>query len=65
MQERIAWLRRMPTKWRALLAGQSLVFIMALRIRMNDINRSKELVAQREAAARQQQQTSVPAEKAS
>jgi hypothetical protein len=55
MKERIAWLRRMPTKWRVLLAGQSLVFIVALRIRMNDINRSKELVAQREAAARQQQ----------
>lgn len=54
MKERLDWLRRMPTKWRILLGSQALVFMVALRFRVKDINRSRELALQREAAQQQQ-----------
>lgn len=63
MKERIAWLKRMPTKWRILLGSQAVLFMMAFRIRTNDINRSQELALQREAA--QQQQANDPNNKTS
>jgi len=61
MKERLDWLRRMPTKWRILLGSQALLFMVALRIRMKDINRSRELALHREAAQQQaaQQQAGV------
>lgn len=53
IKDRLAWLRRMPTRWRILLGSQAVVFMIAVRIRMSDMNRSRELVLLREAAEQQ------------
>lgn len=53
VKDRLAWLRRMPTRWRILLGSQALVFMIAIRIRLNDVNRSRELALLREASEQQ------------
>jgi hypothetical protein len=53
-KERLAWLGRMPTRWRILLGSQAVIFMIAVRIRMSDMNRSRQLVNLREQQALQQ-----------
>jgi cell division protein FtsW (lipid II flippase) len=53
IKDRLAWLRRMPTRWRILLGSQAVVFMIAIRIRISDVNRSRELALLREAAEQQ------------
>lgn len=40
-QERLAWLRRMPTKWRVLFGVQGMIMFAAINIRLGDIERAR------------------------
>ena len=50
-QERLAWLRRMPTRWRVLFGVQGVVMYIAVNIRLSDIERARRITAEKEAAA--------------
>ena len=50
-QERLAWLRRMPTRWRVLFGVQGVVMYIAVNIRLSDIERARRIAAEKEAAA--------------
>ena len=51
-QERLAWLRRMPTRWRVLFGCQAVVMYIAVNIRLSDIERARRITAgEKEAAA--------------
>ena len=50
-QERLAWLRRMPTRWRVLFGVQGVVMYIAVNIRLSDIERARRTTAEKEAAA--------------
>jgi hypothetical protein len=53
-KERLAWLGRMPTRWRILLGSQAVIFMIAVSVRMSDVNRSRELLILREQQGLQQ-----------
>ncbi len=40
-KERLAWLSRMPTKWRVLIGGQAIFMAFAIQVRLNDIAKSR------------------------
>ena len=39
-RQRLAWLGRMPTKWRVLIGGQALIMTLAVSLRLKDIEKS-------------------------
>ena len=43
-KERLAWLGRMPTRWRVLIAGQAIFFAFAIKVRLSDIERGRKLL---------------------
>eukprot|EP00554_Chaetoceros_debilis_P008454 CAMPEP_0194105112 /NCGR_PEP_ID=MMETSP0150-20130528/5343_1 /TAXON_ID=122233 /ORGANISM="Chaetoceros debilis, Strain MM31A-1" /LENGTH=59 /DNA_ID=CAMNT_0038792843 /DNA_START=40 /DNA_END=219 /DNA_ORIENTATION=- len=43
-KERLAWLGRMPTKWRVLIGGQALFFAFAIQVRLGDIEKGRKLI---------------------
>lgn len=47
-KERLAWLGRMPTRWRVLFGVQSVVFMMAVNLRFSDLGRARLAVAEEE-----------------
>lgn len=56
LTERIAWLRRMPLRWKILFGTQALIFTTAINFRLSDIKRARimeqhGLKAEEEAAA--------------
>ena len=50
-QERLAWLRRMPTRWRVLFGAQAFVMFVAINVRLNDIERARQSQLKKEAEA--------------
>ena len=50
LKARIAWLGRMPLKFKLLFGSQALFFTMALKFRLADIERAKSLHALQEKA---------------
>jgi hypothetical protein len=54
LQERLAWLRRMPTRWRVLFGVQGVVMFIAVNIRLSDIERARRIAAEKEAASAEQ-----------
>ena len=61
-QERLAWLRRMPTRWRVLFGVQGVVMYIAVNIRLSDIERARRITAEKEAAATAQAAGGYPGE---
>ena len=47
LNERIAWLRRMPMRWRILFGTQALIFGTAVKIRMQEIKRAQMIEERR------------------
>jgi len=47
-KSRLAWLGRMPTKYKALFTSQILIMFFAAKIRARDIKRSNALLEQKE-----------------
>lgn len=47
LNERIAWLRRMPMRWRILFGSQAVIFGVAIKIRVQEIKRAQMLEAKR------------------
>mmetsp|Transcript_24174 Transcript_24174/g.43688 ORF Transcript_24174/g.43688 Transcript_24174/m.43688 type:complete len:82 (+) Transcript_24174:131-376(+) len=47
-QERLAWLGRMPMRYRVLFGTQALIFSFALKIRLSDMDRAKGIAAAKE-----------------
>lgn len=43
-KERLAWLGRMPTRWRVLIGGQAIFFAFAIKVRLSDIERGRKLL---------------------
>jgi hypothetical protein len=43
LNERIAWLKRMPLRWRILFGTQAIILTTAIRFRINDIQRAKQM----------------------
>lgn len=43
-KERLAWLGRMPTRWRVLIGGQAIFFAFAIKMRLSDIERGRRLL---------------------
>ena len=43
-KERLAWLGRMPPKWRWLIGSQALFFAFAINVRLRDIQKSRMLL---------------------
>jgi hypothetical protein len=43
-KERLAWLGRMPTRWRVLIGGQAIFFAFAIKVRLSDIERGRNLL---------------------
>lgn len=54
LQERLAWLRRMPARWRVLFGVQGMVMFIAVNIRLSDIERARRIAAEKEAASVEQ-----------
>ena len=42
-RSRIAWLGRMPMKWRLLFGTQALITCFAIRMRLNNISRAEQI----------------------
>ena len=47
-KERLAWLSRMPTKWRILIGGQAIFMAFAIKVRMSDIAKSRMMLEEQE-----------------
>lgn len=43
-KERLAWLGRMPTKWRVLIGGQALFMAFAVKVRLDDIEKGRQMI---------------------
>ena len=50
LKARIAWLGRMPLKYKLLFGSQAMFFTMAVKFRLSDIERAKNVHSLREKA---------------